>query len=80
MNYIIDPGTLLKHSVLSKNGKMLLKQYIKASQNGGAAVQLAPHMIDNPPNLGPHSCISNALNILGYGNKEELIRVRGKFS
>ena len=72
MNYIIDPGTLLKHSVLSKNGKMLLKQYIKAYQNGGAAVKLAPHMIDNPPNLGPHSCISNALNILGYGNEEDI--------
>ena len=39
MNFIVDPVTYNKHSIFSKDGILLLKNYVKLYQSGGTSVQ-----------------------------------------
>lgn len=47
--YIIDPNTLNKVDIFSKNGKHLLKQYIIQYQKGGEYTQYLSNDINNKP-------------------------------
>ena len=67
MNFIIDPYTFKKHSIFSKDGKSLLKKYIKSYQNGGHFVKVNRAMLECAESFGTDSCAANAFNWIGHG-------------
>ena len=67
MNFIINPYTLEKHSIFSKDGKYLLKKYVHSYQNGGHFVKVNKAMLECAESFGNSSCAANAFNWIGHG-------------
>ena len=70
MNVIINPYTLEKHSIFSKDGTSLLKKYIKSYQNGGHFVKVNRAMLECAESFGIN--LDKAFDIVHKSNMSKL--------